>query len=251
MAYDSVSGKIFLFGGFHPTPDNDTWEYTGSTGRWAARAFSGPGVRGRHAMVYDAARNVTLLFGGQDVETSDGPFANDLWQWEAIPRRWTRIAATGPTARYLHAMTFDVTRGVVLLFGGFQADYTYVGDTWSWDGTAWTQLPAAPEPSPRASHTMDFDSGRGVAVLFGGYDGAINRETWEWDGSQWTERDAVFTSALLPDLGARGFVLVEDDSGGIRSASFQLHAGAGGLQAEWTGSSSTLASHEHPSTQRP
>jgi hypothetical protein len=235
MAYDSVRGSIFLFGGYHVPPDPNTWEYTGSNGRWFLRSTSGPSPRVHHAMVFDVAHHVTLLFGGQDTNPVDGPFASDLWQWEAQPRRWTQILATGPGARYLHNMTYDSARGVVLLFGGLQSDYTYAGDTWAWDGVAWTQESTPTEPSPRASHAMAFDSARGVAVLFGGYDGAFNRETWEWDGSQWTERDASFSTPIVPSWSWRGFLLLDGGTGGIRSLRFRLDADAAGMHAGWMG----------------
>ena len=54
-----------------------------------------------------------------------------------------------------------------MLFGGY--DNSHVGETWEWDGSAWT-LRASDGPSPRYDHAMAYDSARGVTVLFGGYD---------------------------------------------------------------------------------
>src|SRR5262249_40323002 len=107
MAFDSARGVVVLFGGFNPTRNHRIWEYTGSAGRWNLRASVSidlPSPRGRHTMVFDPVHNVTLLFGGQDSDRADGAFANDLWQWEGGPKRWTKLDATGPSARYLHAM---------------------------------------------------------------------------------------------------------------------------------------------------
>jgi len=238
MAFDSVRGTTYLFGGFDGQPNRtqDTWEYVGSSGRWFLRATLGPSKRLRHAMVFDATRNVTLLFGGQDDDRADGAFSSDLWQYEGQFRRWTQINATGPSARYLHAMVFDNARGVALLFGGLTSDYQYAGDTWAWDGVAWTQEPAAVDPAPRAAHAMAFDNGRNVAVLFGGYAGSFNRETWEWDGVQWVEHDAAFSIPSISSLSARGFGLLEGSKGGVRLLEFQLDADANGMRGSWTGS---------------
>jgi hypothetical protein len=236
MSYDSTKGSVYLFGGFDGNPRSEMWEYTGTNARWNLRSSSGPGPRLRHAMVYDPVRDVTLMFGGQDTSSVDGVFSNDFWQWEATPRRWTQITAPPPPARYLHAMAFDTTRGVALLFGGLAVGYGYVGDTWAWDGTAWTQQASNPEPSPRARTRWPSTGARGMAVLFGGYDGTFNRETWEWDGSQWAERAASFIVPRAPALGTRGFLVIQDGQHALEALRFQLGADSSGLRASWSSS---------------
>jgi hypothetical protein len=82
-------------------------------------------------------------------------------------------------------MTFDSQRRRVVLFGGFAS--TYLGDTWEWDGIAWTQAAIA-GPSVRAGHAMVYDSQRGRTVLFGGLDSsAFLGDTWEWNGIAWAQ----------------------------------------------------------------
>jgi hypothetical protein len=41
-------------------------------------------------------------------------------------------------------MAYDAAHAQVVLFGGFGGDIggTSLGDTWTWDGTDWTQRPA-------------------------------------------------------------------------------------------------------------
>ncbi|MEC7584336.1 MAG: kelch repeat-containing protein [Planctomycetota bacterium] len=101
---------------------------------------------------------------------------------------WTQVVTTGPSARYTHAMAYDSQRGVTVLFGGREAGFNELDDTWEWDGTSWTQI-ASTGPSPRARHTMAYDSQRGVTVLFGGRNPSFNPigDTWEWDGNTWTQ----------------------------------------------------------------
>ena len=55
------------------------------------------------------------------------------------------------------------------------------GDTWEWDGTAWTQRSPASAPSPQQGHAMAYDAARGRVVLFGGHDSFRRGDTWEWD----------------------------------------------------------------------
>jgi hypothetical protein len=81
-------------------------------------------------------------------------------------------------------MAYDSARAVTVLFGGH--DGAYNGETWEWNGTAWSQK-VAPGPSPRTAHVMVYDQFRGVTVLFGGFDGSYLDDTWEWDGVSWTQ----------------------------------------------------------------
>jgi len=139
-----------------------------------------------HAMAYDSARGVTVLFGGYD-GANDG----ETWEWNGAT--WTLRATSGPSPRFEHSLAYDSARGVTVLFGGFNSSSgSNFGDTWEWDGTTWT-LRATGGPSPRAGHALAYDSARGVTVLFGGNEDPIgpfvlNGETWEWDGATWTLR---------------------------------------------------------------
>ena len=63
-------------------------------------------------------------------------------------------------------MAFDPATGQLILFGGF--DGAYQNDTWSWDGTTWTQLFPATSPPGRYDATMAFDQATGQLILFGG-----------------------------------------------------------------------------------
>jgi hypothetical protein len=77
-------------------------------------------------------------------------------------------------------MVFDSSRGVSVLFGGYNG--TFNSDTWEWNGTAWTQK-AVTGPGGRWSHAMAFDSSRNVTVMFGGTDTMANssfQQTWEY-----------------------------------------------------------------------
>ena len=74
-------------------------------------------------MVYDAAREVTVLFGG------------DTCVWDGV--RWTSVAgAAGPPPRNVHALAFDPRRARVVLYGG-TIDQADAADTWEWDGARW------------------------------------------------------------------------------------------------------------------
>src|SRR5688572_22993695 len=77
---------------------------------WTQRLVAGPSARTDGVMVYDSARNLTVLFGGN-------PTNGETWEWNG--NAWTQRLVAGPSGRYQHAMAYDSVRGVTLLFGGF------------------------------------------------------------------------------------------------------------------------------------
>ncbi len=88
-------------------------------------------------------------------------------------------------------MAFDPITQQVVLFGG--ADCTgnpcvYFGDTWAWDGAAWTLMDTPVAPSPRSSASIVWDPELQQVILFGGTNLSTQfNDTWAWDGSQWTQ----------------------------------------------------------------
>jgi Galactose oxidase, central domain len=188
MVYDTLRDRVILFGGLvgNGSFTSDLWEWDGAS--WAWRTASGPEARANHAMVYDSVRNVSVLFGGYctfDVLPNCQPFS-DTWVWDGTS--WTEVIGTSPPARSNHAMAFDESRGVVVLFGGRDANDVPLGDLWEWDGANWTER-AVTGPSARFNQAMSFDASRGVSVLYGGNDGSTSlADLWEWDGTAWTQR---------------------------------------------------------------
>ena len=188
-AWDSVRRKLVLFGGRTLTPAarlGDTWEWNGTS--WTEIAVTGPAARANHAMVYDAARQVVVLFGG-----SDSAAFGDTWNWNGTT--WTLVSSTGPSARTRHRMAYDAQRQRVVLFGGVSfATGTLVGDTWEWDGANWTQRTFGSGPNARNYHAMAYDPVRQRVLLNGGNDGSSNAgltDTWTYDGVSWTLQGAL------------------------------------------------------------
>jgi hypothetical protein len=150
-----------------------------------------PPARYAHELSYDSQRQSALLFGGRD---DQAPF-NDLWELKS--GAWQSIGpATAPPARAAHAQAYDAARDRLVVFGGFGLPFTAVptifGDTWEWDGTAWTQK-ATTGPAPRDHVSMAYDAARQRIVLFGGHTGGPTplTDTWEWDGLNWQQRSTT------------------------------------------------------------
>jgi hypothetical protein len=201
LVYRGSAGASYLFGGRVDKPVvksvADPWEWNGCG--WMKLPEFGPRPRHHHAMAHDGARDRVVLFGGQ----ADDDVVGDTWEWDGLS--WTPFAA-GPHARIWHAMAYDANRQRTVLFGGSSNTDVGLGvdlgDTWEWDGRAWTQL-AEVGPLPRRRHAMVFEEGRGRVLLYGGErdektknpePGAqdfVQRvslgDTWEWDGRHWTQ----------------------------------------------------------------
>jgi len=164
-----------------------------STGSWTQLAATGPMARNRAVMVYDEAQGNVVLFGGQ---ASSGVL-NDTWTWNGTT--WTQQQpATSPPARAAAGAAYDRAHGRVLVFGGVisaNGKLTYFGDTWSWDGTTWTQLHPASSPSARQLADMAYDPTGQQVVLFGGHNGVPLGDTWTWNGTTWTQRIGAVTPA--------------------------------------------------------
>ena len=66
----------------------------------------------------------------------------------ASPPTWTQQhPAVHPPARAGAAMAYDAATGTAVLFGGNNPG-GQLGDTWTWDGTTWTQQAPVPSPPP-------------------------------------------------------------------------------------------------------
>ena len=192
MAYDSARGVVVLFGGTtygYGSDNGATWEWDGDT--WAAvhpgasDSAEAPSPRAGHAMAYDSARGVVVLFGGGKYGYDH---RGDTWEWDGTT--WSKVhdgspdGVTAPTPRSDHAMAYDSARGVVVLFGGDDTGYLLSDDTWEWDGTEWIAGPAA-GPSARSRHATAYDTAREEVMLFGGIDDyyQADDETWEYASS--------------------------------------------------------------------
>jgi len=70
----------------------------------------------------------------------------DTWVWKG---GWFRMSpATAPSPRGYPGMVFDEAAGNIVLFSGASS----LNDTWTWDGTDWTQQ--FPPVSPPARNQM-------------------------------------------------------------------------------------------------
>lgn len=142
-------------------------------------------------MSYDSVRQRVVMFGGYD----DTSLLNDTWEYDGT--NWTRVTTTtAPAARVGAALAYDPVRQVTVLFGGAFSTTGFPpgsADTWTWNGTTWTQLTPASAPNARYNAGLTWASDRQRLVLHGGENNGTGTnyggfETWEWDGTTWVLR---------------------------------------------------------------
>lgn len=77
-------------------------------------------------------------------------------------------------------MAYDPSIGNVVLYGGVaDGGNTFLGDTWVWNGTTWTQVQSTHAPGPLYSGCLAYDPQFDALVLFGGYYGyGTENATW-------------------------------------------------------------------------
>ncbi|HZS14562.1 MAG TPA: endo-1,4-beta-xylanase [Candidatus Dormibacteraeota bacterium] len=131
--------------------------------------------RRRHAL---AAAAVLMVAGAAAVGT-----VTPARVAAASGATWTNAATSGPAAQAGAAMAWDQATGTDVLF-------TTTGQTWTWNGSAWSQQSPASSPSARSFAAMAYDVKHGVVVLFGGLEGTstYDGDTWTWDGTSWTQQ---------------------------------------------------------------
>lgn len=191
MAHDPRHGLAIMFGGRGvgaglTLAPPDTWAYNGVA--WRRVATTGPAARYDHTLAADTEHDQIVLFGGIVVDAGGVARVNgETWLWDGTA--W-KPGPAGPPARRQAAMAYDPKRKRVVLFGGSihtPKDLTTcncLGDTWEWDGTAWSQNMQSPAPPPMAGARLAYDPVSGTLVMYAGSQlGMALGTTWIYDGT--------------------------------------------------------------------
>jgi len=199
-------------------------------------------------MAYDVARARTVMFGGWNAPLGTIVF-RDTWEWDG--NNWqNRMPAVSPPERDDHAMSYDLARGVTVLFGGEDFNFNQLTETWEWNGTSWQNRQPATAPPGRLGGPMCYDLARGVTVLFGGVSGPTDlADTWEWNGTNWRQVSTIHAPsprshhAMAFDATRGRAVLFGGDHGGVLQADTWEYDGTDWTQVATDGEPPARADH--------
>jgi hypothetical protein len=137
MIYDTSFDEEVLFGGCSESgcssPLGDTWTYTNDQG-WQQQSFGGPSpppsAPGTFSMVFDSQYEEGVL-----VDTDPSTNITSTW---LFGNGWiSQTGAASPPGTGV--MAYDSQNEVVVYFGG-QSNGNPLAETWTWNGTAWTNV---------------------------------------------------------------------------------------------------------------
>ena len=163
-AYDPVSKKTVLFGGFDAAGElGDTWTFDGTNWEQVATTMA-PSARADAAMAYDHRIHKLVMFGGFQGQA----FLNETWLWDGTTSTWTQAQPrTVPKGATNPILFRDPVNGHVDMFGGYQGQF-FSRSMYQWTGTNWKLLNPSTTPYPRSGAVVAYDPIRKNVVLFGG-----------------------------------------------------------------------------------
>lgn len=216
FVFEPQADEMLLSGGWSACGDmglqyRDTWVYR--AGRWTqlSSAGNGPGSMQFFSMADDPAAGQVIAVGvysGCGIST-----AMDVWNGSAWAMAPPSLAL--PTPMLWSDLAYDQATGNLVLFGlaipqaSSNQPASEGPQTWSWNGSVWTQLTAATEPPPLQNASMAYDNATKQIVLFGGQvtdiaagngAGAVTNQTWVFAANNW--RLLSPAQAPSPRLGA-------------------------------------------------
>jgi hypothetical protein len=172
------------------------------------------------------------LYSGVRNETTDTP-GLETWTWDGSD--WSLQSGSSPVKRLGYALAYDPSRKTDIFFGGALGGgpNPNLADTWSWNGSSWTQLHPIHTPSPGDAYAT-FDESLNTLVLLD-----FTGNVWRWSGTDWIavpssgqgpgtyHRDAAFGY----DPVSRQVIVFGGSSGGAATAHTWLWDGG---TAAWT-----------------
>ena len=159
-----------------------------------------------NGMAFDTATGQLIAFGTDPSSPSAWP-APDTWVWNGT--HWNQAVVTGrtPPARTGASMAYDPIRQLIVLHGGYDQQTNWANDTWTWNGSQWSQQ--SPGQSPPAdgyvrAQPMCWDAPLSRVVMVNEQGNAAQSadpsQTWGYNGTDW----ARLMDSYEPSLGTRG-----------------------------------------------
>jgi hypothetical protein len=186
------SAAILVFGASLASGQVPSWIQSVRGGPTPGPNPQHPVARFGGAFAYDISNGQNVLFSGIGASAGGPAVFNDMWI--TTGGQWIQIyPSLMPPLRFCSATVFDYQHGVMVMFGGGVFEDNGIifslGDTWLWNGSAWSQSFPSNSPIARYEAAAAYDGGHQQTVLFGGVNSnGYLGDTWVWDGTNWTQK---------------------------------------------------------------
>jgi hypothetical protein len=189
LAGDPVNKAVWLMGGLNEYSagyETDFWGYRG--GQWFKQALKDPPPNCDAPLAaFDTDRSKLIMAcwptTGLDVE---------MWEFDGTAFKAIATTKKKPEARRQAAMVYDQNLKKIVYFGGYDGQ-NFRDDTWTWNGTDWTQV-TKNKPPNRSLHAMWYDPLQKRTLMYGGIGREdINQKVkrfndmWAFTGNGWTK----------------------------------------------------------------
>ncbi len=171
-----------------PTPSASESASASPSANACANPVSTPAVRepalARPAIAYDKATTQVILFGDRN-----GNPIPETWEWSAATG-WKQLNPShSPPGRTSASMAYDEATQSIVLFGGQLVGTTLnpLTDTWTWDGSDWTQQNPANNPPPVVITSLGYDPLTQTVLATLDNDTSAKTQTWQWNGTTWSQ----------------------------------------------------------------
>ncbi len=147
-----------------------------------------PPATGNTTLVYDDQMGAVLFLGDTHYINNQ---PEQTWIWDGSA--WMHLhPAHEPSNRSNVAIAYDPATKQVVLFGGLSSlgNAKWLSDTWTWDGTDWTQQHPTASPPARddaATNQLVLFGGGSNKPLIGGLVPPPLNDTWVWTGTNWVQ----------------------------------------------------------------
>ena len=182
--FDPVLRKSIALAGGATGDGFTTWAWDGSS--WSLLG-AGPDGDGPPQLGFDLATNQMIaLVGNTDWATTS------TWVLDGV--LWKRVGdPNGPTARLAAGFAYDPLTRVLVLHGGIfsqgKGDRVALADTWTWDGTTWTEQHPTTNPPPGWDGLAYDPAGHQLMLVNVAVVNEVSDPTeismWSWVGANW------------------------------------------------------------------
>ncbi len=197
---------------------------------------SGPPCREGAAVAFSSQLGMLVLFGGTSTSCPGGGsrYLGDTWVY--FGGHWRNASPSSgpsPSARAWAGLADDPATSEVVLFGGI-GPAGALNDTWTFNGSAWSNRTGAIAPSPRADPSLAYSGSLGAVVLFGGEirgaPGVPGNDTWTFVQGTWSNHS---TAGAVAPTGVSGASLAYNPIDGQMVLFGGLAANGTALNSTW------------------